>query len=242
MLAFLARRADFLAILGALLTAGGCVAAYYLPNAWRNAEAIAQKPNTITVQELATQGISDTTRVNLKDFTCGEEFAFEMSRRRGDPPPTPDRRGYGRAWIPLFPKSSPEENPSPRRIVVLLETNSDVGTAAEFRSRNQKYSIDGLAMPLSRRALKPGIRKHLSESYPETDFENCVLLVQYLPHEIEDAPDFATLLAACTGVGLALGLPALGLGLFLKRRKKKKGNNILHSPDGSLNQSDRRGR
>lgn len=223
MLAFLTRRAEWLIIVGLLLSVGGGVAAYFLPGTWEKAEAITQKPQTIPVQELAAQQLDGTRHVIVTDFTCGENYAFELHTRAGNPKPTPDQKGYGKAWIPLFPKPAAEtpDAAPPRRFVVLFETTPTVASGSEFHVLSRKHSIDGLAVPLSRRPLKPDIRKFLAEGYPETDFQNCLVVVQYEGYERDDAPVFATILAVCTGVGLGLGLPILALGLVLRSRQVK---------------------
>ena len=85
MLAFLTRQAHWLIIFGIFATAGGCLSAYFLPSAWQKADALAQAPQYIPLQELATRGPSAGPHVIVTDFTCGSAYAFELQTRKGDP-------------------------------------------------------------------------------------------------------------------------------------------------------------
>jgi len=172
----------------------------------------------------------------VTDFACGSDYVSEIRIRKNAPTPGPDQAAYGKAWIPLFPKTPPDNTDGgapPTRFLVLLETSPTLASVQGFHMLSRRQSMEGLAMPLSQRSLEPQLRSRLAASYPDTDFENCLMLVQYEPLEKEDAPVFATALAVGAGGGLLVGLPALAFGIILGHTRRKQ----VHS-SGSASRKD----
>jgi hypothetical protein len=202
---------------------GGLVSTYYLPGRWQRANALAKEPQRITLHDLATKGPGDNPHVLVTDFTCGSEYVFEIQSRKGAPQPSPDQTGWGRAWIPLLPKSSsdrPDAAP-PTSFAVLLETSPTFASGTGFHLLSRKQSMEGLAVPLSRKNMPLEVRDKLTANYPDTDFGACLFLEQYEGHHKEDASVFATALAIVASSGVLVGLPALALGIFFGRSKRK---------------------
>lgn len=240
MLSFLRRWSPWLTLLGILATGSGGLSACFLPTVWQRANALAREPQRLTLQELATKGPGDNPHVIVTDFACGNDYVSEIQVRKDAPTPAPDQAAYGKAWIPLFPKTPPE-NPDgeqpPTRFLVLLETSPTLASVQGFHMLSRRQSLEGLAMPLSQRGLQPQLRSRLAASYPDTDFENGLMLVQYEPREKEDASFFATALAVGAGGSLLVGLPALAFGIILGRTRRKQvrssGAAGKKRPDGS---------
>jgi hypothetical protein len=111
---------------------------------------------------------------------------------------------------------------SPTSFTVLLETASTVASGSGFHVLSRQPSMEGLVVQLSRRSMSPEVRSKLTERYPDTDFNNCLVLVQYQRHEVEDAPVFAKALAIGASGGLLLGLPLFSFGILLLRAKNKR--------------------
>jgi hypothetical protein len=155
--------------------------------------------------------------VVVTDFTCGSGYVFELQTRKDAPPPRPDQAGWGKAWIPLFSKSpneKPELNPAPRRFVVLLETSPTNASGQGFHMLSRQQAIEGLATPLARSNLDAEVRSKLAVSYSDTDFQNCLVVVQYERYEKDDASVFATALAIGAFGGFLVGLPTMVFGII----------------------------
>lgn len=203
---------------------GGLLSAYYLPGRWQRADALAKEPQAITLHDLATNGPGDNPHVIVTEFTCGSGYVFEIETRKGAPPPGPDQAGHGKAWIPLYPKSAPENanaGVEPTSFIVLLETTPTLASGNGFHVLSRRQSMEGIVVPLSRRDLPADVRDKLAERYPDTHFADCLILEQYEPYEKEDASTFATALAVIAGAGLPVGLLALSLGVILGRSRWK---------------------
>jgi hypothetical protein len=81
--------------------------------------------------------------------------------------------------------------------------------------------MEGLLIPLPQRRLSSEVQSKLAERYPETDFNNCLVLVQYARHEKEDSAVFAYALAFAAGAGLLFGLPLFLVGIILVRSRNR---------------------
>lgn len=221
MIAFLRKWSHILILLGGMAIAVGILSAYFLPERWRTAAALAQNPQKITLYELAANGVGDNPHVIVTDFICGSEYIFEAQIRKGAPLPKSDETVWGKAWIPLLPKSSPDvrKGDSPPSFTVLLETTPTVTSVSGFHLLSRRQSMEGLVIPLAQRPLPAEAQSKLAETYPHTDFKNFLVLVQYERHEKEDAPVFAYALAISAGGGLLIGAPLLLLGIMLLRSK-----------------------
>jgi hypothetical protein len=216
---FLAKRAGCLVAVGVVALAAGVIAAYLLPDQWQTATALALEPQQITLDELAEKGPGGNPHVVVTHYVCGSGYVSETMVRKGAPRPGPTENAYGKAWIPLFPKSATGnlEEPEPKRFAILLETSPTVASTQEFHMLSRKQSMEGLVVPFSHRRLSSQIRDGLAANYPETDFGKCLVLVQYEPHEKEDPRFFANALAVIAGSGFLIGLVMLLLGLMLRR-------------------------
>jgi hypothetical protein len=177
----------------------------------------------MTLEELAARGSGDNPHVIVTNFTCGSDYAFQIQTPTGGSP-TPHQTGYGRAWIPLFPKAvgdNLDAGSPPTRFVVLLETSPTTASGSGFHLLSRRPSVEGLAIPLLSRSMEPEVRRYLAKGYPDTDFSQCLVVVEYEPYEKKDAALFASVFAVCTWTGLAIGLPVLALGIIFQRIQKK---------------------
>jgi hypothetical protein len=68
------------------------------------------------------------------------------------------------------------------------------------------------------------VRSKLAATYPDTDFDHCLVVVQYEPYEKRDAPVLTKALAVAAAVGLSIGLPALIFGIILSRGRRQRSN------------------
>jgi hypothetical protein len=218
---FLAKRTGCLVAVGVVAIMAGTLAAYLLPAQWRTAAALDLEPQQITLDDLATNGPGDNPHVVVKGYVCGSNYVTETMVRKNAPRPGPTDNAYGKAWIPLFPKSAAGNEPEPKRFVVLLETSPTVASAQAFHTLSRKQSMEGLVVPFSYRELASEVGPMLAANYPETDFGKCVVLVQYEPYEKDSPRFFANALAVIAGSGLLIGLAMLFLGLMLRRQSNR---------------------
>jgi hypothetical protein len=218
----LLRLAYLIFLSGIPFTIIGMLCLYYMPSTRRNAAELAREPQRLTLQEFVDRGPCGNNHVIITDYSLGSAYGIEMSRRRSDPPLSSDSFGFGKAWIPLFPKGTPvNTKEEPKTARVILETSPTLATGGGLHVLSREASKEGLVVPFLERRVPIKVRETLKSHYPQTDFDNCNILVEFAKYQIRDASEVATLVVVGTIVGLALGLPTLALGwwLVLKRRR-----------------------
>jgi hypothetical protein len=219
----LAKWADALIVLGLVATLIGVLLACFVPGMWQKEAVLASEPQRVSLSELAARGPGGNPHVVVTDFICGSGYVYETQVNKDGPPPGPDDQGYGsKAWIPLFPKvplGRPDAEPT--AFTVLLETQQQAASGRGVYVLSRRPSMEGLVLPLSQIGLKSDIRNKLAARYPQTDFDRCLLLVQYEARDKDTYSALATLVAFCSGGGLLLGLPAFTLGIFLWRKRRR---------------------
>jgi hypothetical protein len=143
--------------------------------------------------------------------------------RRGGAAPGHDDRGFGRAWIPLFPRPADGEDAAePTAFTVLLKTPETLASGKELHVLSRRRSVPALVEPASRWNVSGEVRDKLLESYPDTDFARCLVVEQYEPHHKADAAGFAAFLTWTAAVASLVGLVLGGVGLALWRARRKK--------------------
>jgi hypothetical protein len=217
-----------LMILGSICFAGGCALALKSPSLWKRANDFASEPQKLTLAELAENGPGDARHVVISDFMCANHYWLETTTQKGRPV-DPSGTAFRRAWIPLFSKTpgintTKRLDPEPRSFQVLLQTpNELVGGHAEIHMLSRRSSMPGLVVRLSETELNSDGIRELTRHYPETNLENCWVVVGYSPHHKSDAPTLAYLATGGAGVCLLFGIVAFHLGLRSIRRTKPLG-------------------
>jgi hypothetical protein len=233
-LALLKKYRDWILCVGILGVIGGAGSIFLLPGMRWRAAAFEKPPQQLTLSELAKHGPGDNPHVVVSDFVCGSAFVFKIETRQGGNQPAQERSGSGQAWIPLFSKSefllelplpnAPEDLAQPvgdpKSFVVLLQTVPAQGSATDFHLLIRRQQMTGLIIPYWLSKLTPELRGKLQTAYPDTRFDQCLILEETNQHNKADTILFAQALLLGAIVGPLFGLPALALAIKLGGKPK----------------------
>jgi hypothetical protein len=164
-------------------------------------------PETISLKKLIARGPDGNAHIIITDFALCENLVNQANERSKDV--------WTQVWIPVVPIDEVDPDariPVTPRNVKALVFSTNVRNAIEVETRLAKPSIQGMVTNRIS-SLETKIRALLQQSYPDTDFDKC-LIIQ------EGRAPFSVGLVFLTGAGAVLALlvaVALFLGAWLRR-------------------------
>jgi hypothetical protein len=166
------------------------------------------KPETISLKNLIARGPDGNAHIILTDFALCDNMVHQTNDN--------NQNVWTHVWIPVVPidEFHPDVKvPVTPRSVKALIFSTNIRNAVEVETRLNKPSIQGMVTNRIS-SLESKIRALLQQSYPDTDFDKC-LIIQ------EGRTPSSAGLVFLTGAGALLALLvalALFLGAWFRRR------------------------
>ncbi len=161
-------------------------------------------PEEISLKDLLARGPDGNGHIILTHFELCANMVHQSEAKK---------TGWTKVWIPIIPieEAVPgaAEPPSPKNVKALF-FSTNIRNEGDIRARLEKPKVQALVTNRIT-SLESDIRKLLQQSYPDTDFDKCLILQ-------EGRTPFSREIVYLFGGGAFVAL-CLGIGLLVASRR-----------------------
>lgn len=189
--------------LGIVLLIVGPIPAFLGWREGRVGEGASEQPVEMPLEQLIARGANGNPHVRIKEFFLGDNYVYQENSKS---------KTWEHVWIPMVPPNAVTEQGTPkapnnvRAILKNTGVRSKVDTELLYHRLAQAGVVQGLVINKIA-SLGHQERKLLQESYPGTDFSQCLII------EEGRKPVAQTMATLMLWGGAALTL--LGLGMII---------------------------
>jgi hypothetical protein len=191
--------------IGLLVLSG--VFGYYGLKEWRVSRAASSTPEEITLKALIDRGPHGNPNIILTEFFPADNMVCQERKYSKD---------WEQVWVPIMPLDSAfnaeKTGVRPTNVEAILVT-THARNESELRERLDQPKLPALVTN-ELRSLGSKEKGLLSQSYPNTNFDKCLII-----EEGREPASSSKLLLLCGGAGLAGVVGAVLLVLGLVRKK-----------------------
>jgi hypothetical protein len=132
------------------------------------ASGATEQPEIISLSDLIARGSDGNPNIILTDYRLSKNFVYEEEE---------NSKSWKLVWVPVMPIEQAPANDSEPTVVKAVLVSERVKNQSDVESILAKPQMP--AMMTNRiMSLKPAQRKLLSNRYPNTNFDTCLILVE----------------------------------------------------------------